>query len=287
MRGRTAVLALFLAGGAPGLAWAQVVTENAGTVSPETPIWQTRLEYSKAENLTDLRAVETFLGAPDGTMDFALSVPVAHRDVEFGAGTDGTLEGLGDASLRWKYSAYKADDIMKSTRFSTLLGIEFPTGRSREEVDGVDVPRKMQLGSGSFDFYGGPLFTHIDDRHRFAAEVIGRYNLEADDFRLQPSLMLGLAYWYRLWPARLETAGEETEVRGVIELTSIFYRESKQEGRGLDDQGNITWLSPGIQVYPSLWALFEASIQIPVIETVEDVQGDRKFGFLLSIKFLF
>lgn len=287
MRGRTAVLGLLLAGGVQGLAWAQVVTENAGTVSPETPIWQTRLEYSKAENLTDLRAVETFLWAPDGMMDFALSVPVAHRDVAFGSGIDGTLEGLGDASLRWKYSAYKADDVMKSTRFSTLLGIEFPTGRFREDVDGVDVPRKMQLGSGSFDFYGGPLFTHIDDRHRFAAEVIGRYNLEADDFRLQPSLRLGLAYWYRLWPERLEIAGEETEVRGVIELTSIFFGESKQGGRGLEDQGNITWLSPGIQVYPSLWVLFEASLQIPVIETVEDVQGDRKFGFLLSIKFLF
>ncbi len=287
MRRRTAVLALLLAGGAPGLAWAQVVTENAGTVSPETPFWQTRFEYQKAKHLTDLRAVETFLWAPDSTMDFALNLPVAHRDVEFGTTIDGTLEGLGDASVRWKYSAYTADDVMKSTRFSTLLGIEFPTGRFRGEVDGIDVPRKMQLGSGSFDFYGGPLFTHIDDRHRFAAEIIGRYNLEADDFRLQPSLRIGVAYWYRLYPERLGEAGEETEVRGVIELTSIFYGESKQDGRGLDDQGNITWLSPGIQVYPSLWVLFEASIQIPIIETVEDVQGDRKFGFLLSIKFLF
>lgn len=287
MRRRIAVLALLLIGGAPVLAWAQVVTENAGTVSPETPLWQTRFEYLKTNHVTDIRAVETFLWAPDGTMDFALSVPLVHRDVEFGSGTGGTLEGLGDASLRWKYSAYKVDDVMKSTRVSTLLGIEFPTGRFREEVDGIDVPQKMQLGSGSFDFYGGPLFTHIDDRHRFAAEAIGRYNLERDDFRLQPSLRLGIAYWYRLWPGRLETAGETTEVRGVIELTSIFYGESKEDSRGLNDEGNITWLSPGIQVYPSFWALFEASVQVPVIETVEDVQGDRKIGFLLSIKFLF
>ncbi len=287
MRKRTTVFLLLISAAGSGSALAQIVTENAGTVSPETPIWQTRLEYSKADSVTDLQAVETFLWAPDGTMDFAISVPVAHRDVEFGTGLDGTLEGLGDTSLRWKYSAYKADDVMKSTRFSTLIGIEFPTGRFHEDVEGVDVPHKMQLGSGSLDFYGGPLFTYIDDRHRFAAEIVGRYNLEADDFRLQPSLRLGLAYWYRLWPERLEEAGEETEVRGVIELTSIFYGESEQDGRGLNDQGNITWLSPGIQVYPSLWVLFEASIQIPVIETVEDVQGDRKFGFLLSIKFLF
>ena len=176
---------------------------------------------------------------------------------------------------------------MKSTRFSALAGVKVPAGRWHEEVDGFEVPRKMQFGTGSFDFYGGPLFTYINDRHRFAAEVIGRYNFEREDFRLQPSLRLGLAYWYRLTPERIETAGEDTEIRGVIELTSIFYGESKLDGHGLDDEGNITWISPGVQVYPSFWVLFEASIQIPVIETVEDVQGDRKFGFLLNIKFLF
>jgi hypothetical protein len=267
--------------------FAQVVTENAGTVSPETPLWQTRLEYFKAENVTDLRAVETFIWAPDATMDFALSLPFVHRDVEFGAGIEDTVEGIGDASLRWKYSLYKTDDVMKSTRFSLLLGTKFPTGPWHEEADGVRVPRKLQLGTGSFDFTGGLLFTHIDDRHRFAAEVIGRHNLEADDFQLQPSLRLGLAYWYRVSPARIETAGEETEVRGVIEITSIFYGESELDGSGLGDDGNITWISPGIQIYPAYWILFEVNVQIPVVQTVEDQLGDRKFSFLVSVKFLF
>lgn len=286
MRKRTAIVALLLAGGAPALAWAQVVTENAGTVSPETPIWQTRIEYQKAAHVTDLRAVESFLWAPNGTMDFALSVPVHHRDVEF-AGLEDSLEGFGDTSLRWKYSVWKEDEVMASTRFSALAGVKFPTGRWHEEESSVEVPRKLQLGTGGWDIYGGPLFTYIHDRHRFAAELIGRYAFERDDFRLQPSLQVGLAYWYRISPARIETAGEETEVRGVLEFTSIFYGESGRNGRGIGDDGNITWLSPGIQVYPSFRVLFEASVQIPVVETVEDARGDRKFGFLVSIKFLF
>jgi len=286
VRNRTAVLALFLAGGAPALAWAQVVTENAGTVSPETPIWQTRLEYLKAEHLTDLRAVETFLWAPNEVMDFALSVPLHHRDVEF-AGLEDTLEGVGDASLRWKYSMWKEDEVMASTRFSALAGVKVPTGRWREEDSGIEVPRKLQLGTGGWDIFGGPLFTHIQDRHRFAAELVGRFAFERDDFRLQPSLQAGLAYWYRITPATIDVAGEATEVRGVLELTSVFYGESRQDGRGIGDDGNITWLSPGVQVYPSFWVLFEASIQVPIIETVEDVRGDRKFGALVSVKFLF
>lgn len=286
MRKRKAVLALLLAGGAPGLAWTQVVTENAGTVSPETPIWQTRFEIQKAAHATDLRAVETFFWAPNGVMDFGLSVPVHHSDVDF-AGLEDTLEGVGDASLRWKYSIWKEDDVMASTRFSALAGVKVPTGRWHEDDTGTEIPRKLQIGTGGWDVYGGPLFTYIQDRHRFAAELIGRYAFERDDFQLQPSVQVGLAYWYRITPARIETAGEDTEVRGVLELTSVFYGESERNGRGIGDDGNITWLSPGVQVYPSFWVLFEASVQVPIVETVEDVRGDRKFGALVSIKFLF
>jgi len=283
---RPAVFALLFAAGAPA-AWGQVVTENAGTISPETPIWQTRFEYLRTGRLADVRAVETFLWAPNGVMDFALSVPLHHRDVEFGTGLEDTLEGVGDASLRWKHSLWKEDDVMKSTRLSALAGVKIPTGRWHEEEDGAEIPRKLQLGTGAFDVFAGPLFTWIDDRHRVAAELIGRYAFERDGFRLQPSVQVGIAYWYRITPARMEVAGEETEVRGVLELTSVFYGESERDGRGIGDDGNITWLSPGIQVYPAFWVLFEAGVQVPIIETVEDVRGDRKFGFLLSVKFLF
>lgn len=280
---RTLVL---LIAASPSAAWAQIVTENAGTISPETPIWQNRIEYLKTEHLTDLRIAETFTWAPNGVMDFALTVPIHHRDVEVGAVED-TLEGLGDVSLRWKYSIWKKDDVMASTRFSALVGVKFPTGPWDEEDEGIELPRKLQLGTGSFDFYGGPLFTYIQDRHRFAVEVIGRYNLERDDFQLPPSVQIGLAYWYRITPAEIKVAGEETEIRGVIELTSIFSGESKLDGDGIGDQGNITWLSPGVQVYPAFWVLFEFSVQIPIIGTVDDARGDRKFGALVTIKFLF
>jgi hypothetical protein len=288
VRKGVAVAAFLLAGlAAPGLARAQVVTENAGTLSPETPIWQTRFEILKTKHVTDLRAAETFQWAPNGVMDFALTVPVHHRDVEFAGGLEDTLEGVGDASLRAKLSVWKEDEVMASTRFSAQAGVKVPTGRWHEEDSGLDIPRKLQLGTGGWDVYGGPLFTAIADRHRFAAELVGRYAFERDEFRLQPSLQIGLAYWYRVAPVRIEVAGEETEVRGVVEVTTQIYGQSEQDGRGIGDDGIITWLSPGLQVYPSLDVLFEASVQIPVIETVEDVRGDRKFGALVSVKFLF
>jgi hypothetical protein len=268
-------------------AWAQIVNPNAGTTSPETPLWQNRLEYRKAANLTDVELEEKFFWAPSNSMDFALDLPLLHRDVEFGSGSSGTLEGLGDLSLEWKYSLYKENEVMQSIRLSSLLGITLPTGPFHEHLEGALVPQKMQLGTGAVGIYGGPLYTAIYDRHRIAAEAIAMYNTERDGFQLQPSARLGLSYWYRISPATIETAGQMTEIRGVLEVTSIFFGESRLGGRGLGDQGNVTWLSPGLQVYPAAWSLFEVSIQVPIFQNVHDVIGNQRYGVLFSFKFLF
>jgi hypothetical protein len=278
----------FLVGASGGAsAWAQIVNPNAGTTSPETPIWQNRLEYRKAAHLTDVELEEKFFWAPNNAMDFAINVPLMHRDVEFGSGAAGTLEGLGDLSVEWKYSFYKENEVMQSTRLSSLLGVTLPTGPFHEHLDGALVPQKMQLGTGAVGIYGGPLFTAISDRQRVAAEVVGTYNTQRDGFQLQPSARLGLSYWYRISPATIETAGQSTEIRGVLEITSIFFGESRLGGRGLGDRGNITWLSPGLQVYPAAWSLFEVSIQIPIFQDVHDVIGNQRYGVLFSFKFLF
>lgn len=264
----------------------QVVTENAGTLSPETPLWQTRLAYARTHHVTDLSGAETLVWAPDATLDLALTVPVHHRDVAFG-GRDATREGLGDTVLRGKWSVWKVDDVMASTRVSVLAGVELPTGRWSDHEGGQRMSRKLTLGSGTWDLVGGPLFTVIRDRHRFAVEVLGRYGLPGHGFRPGPSLQVGAAYWARLAPARLETAGETTEIRGVLEVTGVVSGESREHGRGLDDQGVVLWLSPGVQVYPDTWVLFEASVQIPVWQTVDDARGNRRVGALVAIKFLF
>jgi hypothetical protein len=264
----------------------QILVENAGPISPETPALQSRLEFGLAENATDLRLVETGIFSPHASMDFALAVPLALRSIDL-PGQEGALSGLGDASLRWKQMLWRTDDVMRSTRFAALAGVELPTGDSDEEIDGAEAPRKLQLGSGSFDLYGGPLFTHIVDRHRFAAELIGRANGVHDGFRLQNSVRAGLAWWYRVAPARLELAGEKTEIRAVLELTSTFYGESRQDGHGLDDDGNLTWIAPGIQIYPSTRCLLEANVQFPIVETMDDLFGDRKLAALLTFKVLF
>jgi len=280
------LVALGMAAGAPS-AYAQIVVENAGTVSPETPTWQSRFEIDRYKNVTDLRATENLYWAPDPRTEFKLSAPLLRRELDLPDGTESLFGGLGDLELHIKRIFHKSDDVMRSTRFSAMGGLVLPTGPWHEEDGGVDIPRSLQLGTGTLGFFGGPLFTHIADRHRFAFEAIGQAHAEHDDYRPQPSLRLGAAYWYRISPAALEVAGDRTEVRGSFELIHTVYGRSVEGGTRVGDDGTTTMLSVGLQVYPTTSPLFEAAVLIPLHETKEDLKGDRRIGFLLSIKFLF
>ncbi|MCH8013261.1 MAG: hypothetical protein IH823_00455 [Candidatus Dadabacteria bacterium] len=96
-----------------------------------------------------------------------------------------------------------------------------------------------------------------------------------------------VSYWYRLTPAKHNPEKETTEVRGVLELVNTYRFESRLGGQAAGDQGLQVWFAPGIQIYPRRDLLIEASVQIPVIDNNDDALGDRRWCFLLAVKFLF
>jgi hypothetical protein len=263
----------------------QIVTENGGTVSVETPILKESLTYWQAAHVQEWRLGNELLWGVTGDLELDFSAPLSIKHVRFG-GVSKTLFGPGDASVRAKYSFLKEDQVMKSTRVAGLLGVEFPTGDARESEDGVALPRKLLLGSGSWDGWIGAVFTHIDDRHRFSADAIYRHNTAHDGFRLGDSYALDLAYWYRLHPAAFDPQEPTTEVRGVVEILTT-YTEPSQAGGSLRDQGWILRVAPGLQVYPSRSVLLEMNVQVPLYQDVHDVIGHRDYAAFFAVKFLF
>jgi len=77
---------------------AQIVTENAGTISPETPILHGRFGRLETARVTDGSLVQILLVAPDETTDFGLALPLVHRHVV--GGGSGTFQEPGAATLR-------------------------------------------------------------------------------------------------------------------------------------------------------------------------------------------
>lgn len=279
------ILVAFL--GLAAAARAQIVTENAGAQSPELPLLHEQLRVLETENVTEVRLLSQLVYSFTPAFEARLTVPAVWRDLEAAtpAGTlDGDLAGPGDAALRLKHSIRQEDDVMSSTRWAALAEGVFPTGAHHEEIDGVEAPRKLQPGLGSFGAGLGTAFTVIRDRHRFSAEVFARHRTRHDGFRAGDSLDVNLAYWYRLAPAEFAEAVAETEVRGVLEVLSTFQDDSHgAPGGGV----SAVWVAPGVQLYAGRRVLLEAFVQLPVWQDADDPFGDRRWAAGVGVKFLF
>jgi hypothetical protein len=270
---------------------AQIVTENAGIVSPEAPILRESVSFFDSENLKETRWTSQFIFALDTTRELKLSLPLVSREstVQLTGGGEETsdLFGLGDASIRFKQSLWQRDDIMESTRWAFLTELGVPTGDDDAEENGTPIPPRLQLGTGDWSFGVGSAFTTIRDRQRFSVEAFYRYRTRHEDVQLGPSTDLNLAYWYRLSPAAFRPEEETTEVRGVLELLSSYRFASEVGNDTQDDSGTLVWLAPGIQIYPGTSVLFEANVQVPLYQDLDDALGDRHWAASLVIKFLF
>ena len=270
-------------------AQAQVVTENAGVISPETPIVREGLSVLDAENLREVRWEHQLIYALDPTREVKLTMPLVWRDVELasaGGVEDADLTGLGDVSLRFKQSLWQEDAVMASTRWAALAEVGAPTGDDDETENGVLIPRRMQLGTGDWSLGAGTAYTWIRDRQRFSAETLFRYRTRHEGLRLGETLDLNLAWWYRITPARFPPGDPPLEVRGVLELLSSYRWPSAGDG-DQDDDGTLVWLAPGLQVYPSKSVLLEAALRAPIHQDLDDALGDRRWAGVLALKFLF
>ncbi len=269
----------------------QILTANAGVNSPELPTLIELLSYRSFAHVKEVRSLLQFVYSPTPTLETRLTVPTLYRDLEFktpsGLDESDSLFGLGDLELRLKYSLFQEDGVLESTRWAVMVEGVAPTGRHREREAGVELPRKLQLGSGGWGVGVGSAFTIIRDRHRFSAEVFYRHRTRHEGFRLGDSFHLNLAYWYRITPATFDPEEQEVEVRGVFELLSTYRSESIGSRGGLDDGGFEVWAAPGVQIYLNRDVLIEASIQVPIFQNIDDPFGRRQWGATLGVKFIF
>ncbi len=286
-----AIVALVVAGALPTPARANIETEDGGVTSPELPTARGFLRYTETGDLRDLRLDAQAIVGLTTKIELRLTAPlVLHRRVEFadaaGRGNDKALAGLGDVRLRAKVSLFQSDEVMKSTRFAALAELVAPTAEHDRRDGGVEIPRRLQLGTGGWGSGIGAVVTLVRDRHRFSADAWLRHTTRHDGFRAGPTAHLDVAYWFRLHPARFET-GEELEVRLVAELLATYRVESRAGERGADDEGFEVWAAPGLQLYVTPSVQLEVNVRIPVVDEIEDDLGHRRLGAGLAVKIRF
>ncbi|MBI4605761.1 MAG: hypothetical protein HY721_27660 [Planctomycetes bacterium] len=277
--------------GTAGSGHGQIFTENAGVISPETPIVRESVSALWAKHLREVRWTNQFLWGVTPKLELNLALPVVYRHTDFRVLGEGKEHhddfGLGDAVVRGKASLYQVDEVLTSTRWAALGEVVAPTGDDDETDGGVRLPRRLQLGPGAWGFGAGSAFTVIRDRHRCSVEAFYRHHLGHDGVELGDEMRWNLAYWYRLYPPEFSAEKQQVEVRPVVELLSTYRFEDRGGAVTKDGEGFLMWLAPGLQVYPSRRVLLEASVSVPVLQTVDDNIGRRLVGLFFAVKFLF
>lgn len=269
---------------------AQLLTTDAGVVSPALVIAKERVEWSSREFADELRSTTALTWSPERRFQFDLAVPVLSRsvDVPVGGGiVRGTQEGLGDVELGVKWGIVRDDDVMRSDRFSLLGNAVFPTGDDDTRVDGVDLGPRAGLGLGTFGGALGVGYTLVRDRHRAAVALRGWSWLEDDGFDPGDAVTLDVAYWFRLSPAHFAPGSSDVEWRGVFELLGRWQADDSLNGVDRSNGGHAWSVLAGLQANVSTSISCEFGVAVPIDDTTSSTFGDLRHTLVFAFRMFF
>lgn len=269
---------------------AQLVTTDAGVLSPTLVSVRERLEWFAREHADEAVSLTSIAWAPERRLQLELGLPLLAREVDVpasGGPRRGRQEGLGDLELGAKWALLREDAVMRSDRLSVLADLRLPTGDDDRRVDGQDLGPRAGLGLGT---YGGALglgYTLVRDRHRAAAALRGWTWASDDGFAPGDAVSLDLAWWYRLSPAAFVVGDDTIEWRGVLELLGRWQGDDRLAGAGLGNGGLQGTIVLGVQANLDRACSLEAGVLLPLVDDTESVFGELRHGLLVSFRMLF
>ena len=187
-----------------------------------------------------------------------------------------SARGIGDVRLFGRYTAFRRNFTGGLLRISPFVGLEVPSGEDDKSDAFGRLPADVQLGSGSWDPFGGLVFTYQTLAFEFDAQIAYQANTEANDFEFGDIARADASIQYRLWPRELGS-GVPAFVYGVLEA-NLIYRGNNRIG-GIDDPnsgGTTLFLVPGLQYAGKRW-VFEAAVQIPVVENLNGTALEKDY----------
>ncbi len=197
---------------------------------------------------------------------------VNFRDAGFRQRDD--ADGFGDLTFLVRQTVYARDAVQRTSRLGLLAGLEIPSG-------------KEEFSSHSTDFLLGGVYTLQDGRHELDADLLYKINTEGRGLELGEELQYNLAYELRISPWQWPERGTPSQIYLVLEANGKTTRRAVSDGMELSDTGGTTvFLSPGIQLITRR-AIYEASIQIPVIQNLNGGQVETDYVAAAGIRIQF
>ncbi len=212
-------------------------------------------------------------------------LPVAHKQLKTPAGTRKSA-GLGDVRLFARYTLFQQDGAGQTFRLAPFAGLELPTGRSDDHDALGLLPVPVQLGSGSWDPFGGLIMTYATTGWQVDASLSYQDNRKANGVERGNVFKADASLQVRLWPGEL-IADTDSFLFGLLEATLL--QEDKTEVNGLKNQnsgGTTLFIAPGLQYAAKSW-IAEASVQIPVMQNLGGTRLEKDYVARASLRFNF
>ncbi len=173
--------------------------------------------------------------------------------------------GIGDLRVFGRYTVYRRNWLGGLFRISPFAGLELPTGDDDESDAFGRLPASVQLGSGSWDPFGGLVATYQTLDFEIDGQIAYQANTEGDNFEFGDVFRADASIQYRIWPPEIET-GLPAFVYGVLEANLIHKGRTESGGVTNPNSGGTTlFLVPGLQYASRRW-VFEAAVQLPVFQ---------------------
>lgn len=171
--------------------------------------------------------------------------------------------GVADARLFGRYTVFQRDARGRTFRIAPLLGIEAATGDDDNRDSLGALPRPLQLGSGSWDPFGGLVVTYQTLDYQIDAQASYKRNTEANGFELGDEARLDGSIQYRIRPQEF-TSGVPGFLYAVLEGNLVHQAKNRIEGTADPNSGGTTlFVSPGVQYVTKRW-IVEAIVQLPL-----------------------
>ncbi len=209
--------------------------------------------------------------APHLSVGLVLPVVSLDRDDRNDPAGDKTTTGTGDCLIFARYDVVRKIVRAGYTRLAPEIGVKLPTGGA--------------FGTGSTDFSGTLVFSHVRGAHWLVSDIQFTYNTEGDDdLRLGNRWRYDLAYLYRVFPRKsLGVPGALL----VVELNRESAARSRSGGSDfLDTGGDVLYLSPGVEFFVSRQLVLELSVPVRIHEDLNGAQIRPSYSVIAGFRFL-
>ena len=286
--GLTVGVAMMAVVGWAGAAWSGPITFNSAIVLAEGE-FVVREQFvfnrssddpSGADRERESLGVVSVLGyAVDKDLMLFGVLPYAENRLELT--TDGerrarSARGIGDLRLFGRYTVLRKNWPGRTLRISPFAGVEVPTGENDKSDAFGRQPASVQLGSGSWDPFGGVVATYQTLDFQIDGQLAYQANTEANGFEFGDVARADVSFQYRLWPREI-AGGVPGFLYGVVEANLIHKAKNESGGVADADSGGTTlFIVPGLQYVTRRW-IVEAAVQLPALQNLNGAALENDF----------